>query len=153
MKTWARQTAIGVSSVALIGAVYVMTDQSRVFDYGDPASSYMKPDAVYAGGWTSVCFDDVTWLRLCPSTLKWWLIDANGKRNDYDDATSFHRIFPPAKAGKLIPKCRAWQVPFGLPPGPTIQTGVVVSRCSLLGEAWAVRMEFPKIKFTVKPEP
>lgn len=147
---WLCRISVFIASVAIVAVVFIVTDQSPVMDYGSPEKSYIMPSEVSPGENALICLDDVTWLRLCPSTLKWWLYDQDGRRHDYKETISVHHIFPPAKAQKLPPKCRAWKVPAGLSPGQKTMTGLVESRCPPIGEWSPIRIDFPKIKFTVK---
>jgi hypothetical protein len=155
MKT-TRDKIMGGAAIAAIFVVmvaaYNIFDSSPVMDYGAAEKSYFRPDVAAPGEQVQICFDDASWMRLCPSKLKVWFFDNNGKRLDFDDAFTVHTILLPAKVGKLPPKCRAWMIPTGLPEGHIVQEGIVTSECPPLGSWWVIRKDFPRLRLTVRKQ-
>lgn len=88
-------------------AIYQWGMRGDVLSYGDPAKTYFKPASAMEGDRIELCFDDVTWRRLCRGRLVTHLTPSKGPRMDLDD----YPIKTPLATGKVTPKCRAWTVP------------------------------------------
>lgn len=103
-KWWPLGVIVGV--FALLG-IWHWVLRAEVVSYGDPAKNYFNPASATEGDEIELCFDDITWFRLCRGRLVTYLTPAAGQRLDLVSYT----INTPTRTGKVPPKCRKWVVP------------------------------------------
>lgn len=101
---------------SIIGMAYWhIVAAAPAITYGDANRTYFKQSAISAGQDTELCFDAVTWHRLCRGELVTWLtrVDGRGSRLDLIP----HPISTPLQTGAVAPKCRPWRAPAKMVPG------------------------------------
>lgn len=138
--------ATSVVIAAIAGAFYWhVIAASPAVTYGDPAKTYFSKSDVSAGEETLLCFDAVTWHRLCPGTLSTWLTPADGKSPRID--LQSHQIVAPLQTGAVPPKCRPWRTPATIRPGEWRLEGMARNGCS----PREVSTSLPTVSLTVNP--
>lgn len=157
-----------LAAAIVVGLVFLILDQSPVISFGDPAKSYLRtvddhsserpktPPEFAAGDLVQMCFDDIRWYRIVQSVGKMFVYDANNTRHDFDDKLepiALHKISLPETIGQLKPKCRVSKIPTGIPPGPSILTGVITSTDTFLGVTRTVTVAYPRMAFVMKAAP
>lgn len=103
-KTW---PLVIILLAAVVAALYQWGLRSDVLSYGDPSKTYFKPAKATEGDRIEICFDDLSWHRLCRGRLVTYLTPSKGPRMDLDN----YPIRTPLSTGRVPPKCRAWIVP------------------------------------------
>lgn len=105
MKYW---PALGIGiCVIIILSIWQWGLNAPVLTYGDANKTYFNPSIASPGDKINLCFDDITWFKLCPSTLNTYLQPPKVHRRDFPTYT----ISTPANVGKVPPKCRPFIVP------------------------------------------
>ena len=113
--------------IGLLGSWYLFA-RSTVLAYGEPAKTYFKPAQAAEGDEIELCFDGITWYRLCQGRLVTHLTPRVGSRLDL----ASYIISTPPTAGPIGSKCRKWTVPsLGLSRqgGPAILSGHATFDC------------------------
>lgn len=165
-KTWPVFAALGGLVVAAV--LWVSLDQSPTLTFGSASASYLKsfvdlsagpPTAVPTiapGEKFRICLDGVVWYRLSPSISHMWFFDTNGRRYDLpiDTPLGTRPIPLPPSVGSVGPKCRTEVMPdVGMPPGPSILTGVFISTDAFLWRTRIVTLSYPRMPFIAKAAP
>ncbi len=93
--------------IATLLSLWQWVINSPVLSYGDAAKTYFVPSLASPGQKIEICFDDITWYKLCPSELITYFQPSKGHRKDFPTYT----IGVPISVGKVAPKCRQFVVP------------------------------------------
>ena len=105
MKYW---PAFGiVACVAAAVSIWQWVLNGPVLSYGDPAKTYFNPAVASPGDKINLCFDDISWFKICPSALSTYLQPPRVHRRDFPN----YNISTPLSIGKVPPKCRPFIVP------------------------------------------
>lgn len=115
-------------------AFWNLVVRAPALNYGAPSATHFNVPSAAAGEEIALCFDEVTWLRLCPGDLVTWLTPANvasrdARRIDLDT----HHIATPQRGGRIAPKCRPFRVPSAASPGIWKLEGYARNFCEPFG--------------------
>jgi hypothetical protein len=138
MKYWLG-FAFAILCAALL-SVWQWGLNSIVLSYGEAKSSYFSPSEASPEEKIKLCFDDVTWYKICPSILTTYFKPSSGPRIDLPS----YFISLPASTGKVPPKCREWTVPK-VAKGTGVLSGFARHKCF-----FESRTILPNIKLEIK---
>lgn len=116
----------------------------------EPPISYQRAEAlsasVPAGGSIDIEFE-VSRERICPSTVKRWLVDAAGDRHSITNFTVGSNL----KRGKEVYQ-RSITVPENAAVGPAYYEVKLEFACNIIQRlGWPVKLDAPHIKFQILP--
>lgn len=118
--------------------------------YGDAKATHFSKQVAEPGENISLCFDTVTWYRLCPAELVTTLHPpATVKATRFD--LPVHRISTPLKTGPIEAKCRPFQVPHGLAAGTWTLRGYARAECAPLGSWAPVTTDLSPVPLVIRP--
>lgn len=140
--------ALGLWSVAL---------RAPALSFGPPEATHFSQPTAAAGEEIGLCYDALTWNRLCPAELVTGFDPAPGLRLANGRLATrvdnlVHKVATPLVTGPKAPKCRAFTVPRlpeRLVPGAWTLTGHLSAACAPLGDWAPVITPLPPVKLTI----
>lgn len=146
-------TVISITALAALGLWSVVL-RAPALSYGPPEATHFSQPTAAAGAEIGLCFDAITWNRLCPADLVTGFEPARGLRLPNGSPAMrvdalVHKIATPLSAGPKAPKCRAFTIPKVMTPGEWTLTGHLSAACAPMGEWAPVITPLPPVKLTV----
>ena len=143
-------TVISLTALAMLG-LWSVALRAPAVTYGEPSATHCSQPTAAPGEEIGLCFDSVTWNRLCPAELVTSLNPWPGSRVSRIDLPT-HRISTPIAVGPVAAKCRPFTVPKTITPGPWTLEGYARAECAPLGSWAPVITPLPNVKLlVVKP--
>ena len=144
--SWQSVGVLALGIPVFVFLIFFVLNTSPVLIFGPPGSVKIVPPSVGSDADAEICFDEITWLRFCPSAFNYYIInESDGKRTDYEP----HAInrSSSTKIGVPIKKCRAWHVPKA-ESGKKTMFAWSTSRCPW--GAMEIRTDIPPVKFIIQ---
>jgi hypothetical protein len=135
--------------------------RGEVVSYGAVDRTYFSQARAVEGDEIEICYEAITWKRLCRSKLVTYVVPFRGPRLDL----ATYDVKTPPKRGPVDAKCRAWPTleypkvpslggndPLGRPyraEGPAVWTGHIESECSIYDHWFAapIYTALPPVRF------
>jgi hypothetical protein len=146
-----RKWTVGIVTLVLIVvATWHWGWNVTVLDYGPKDATRLIPAQVQAGEVVRICYDAITWHRICPTRFTYHVLcnEAGGvRREDFPP----YAVSVPDKPGPVVPKCRpSFTVPQACLPGQLKFKAFAESECFPF---WAANPRYaypPELEITVK---
>lgn len=125
-------------------AFWQLVVRAEAVSYGPASATFFEPAQVVEGEKFKICFNQLTWYRLCHGTLSTHLTPTFGSRIDFPSYT----INTPTKKGPVVPKCRELTAPaLNGRTGPFTFGGHASFDCTLNG---APDVVLPTLKLDIR---
>lgn len=151
-----RSIALFGAAVAALG-LWSVALRAPALSFGPPEATHFSQPTAAAGEEIGLCYDALTWNRLCPAELVTGFDPAPGLRLANGRLATrvdnlVHKVATPVVTGAKAPKCRAFTVPRlpeRLVPGAWTLTGHLSAACAPLGDWAPVITPLPPVKLTI----
>lgn len=146
-------TLISITALAALG-LWSVALRAPALSFGPPEATHFSQSTAMAGEEIGLCYDALTWNRLCPAELVTGFDPASGLRTAAGRPATrvdnpIHKVATPVATGAKAPKCRAFMVPKVMTPGEWTLTGHLSAACAPLGDWAPVITPLPSVKLTV----